>query len=328
VRAKLRLLTTIALTVAIAACTDTPSRAPVIDRGPDARAPGASVPALPAWKPGDPRPATHSVQKGETIYSISQAYGLSAKDLIEWNGLDALSTIRLGQQLRLSPPEATVSVLQTEGAETPPPQVNGQTPGDGKTTTESKAASPPPPGGVKSEPKGAKAPYSAEVLAQMQRQGAEASAKEESAAQARPEVKAEGKNAAPASGAAELERVDWGWPAKGSVAAGFTEASKGLQIRGTLGQPILASAAGQVTYVGASVRGFGKMVVIKHNRLFLSVYAHNNQILVKEGQAVTKGQKIAEMGNTDSDQIKLHFEIRRLGKPVDPLKYLPGDRPS
>ena len=125
-----------------------------------------------------------------------------------------------------------------------------------------------------------------------------------------------------------MERVDWGWPAKGSVAAGFTEASKGLQIRGMLGQPILASAAGQVTYVGASVRGFGKMVVIKHNRLFLSVYAHNNQVLVKEGQAVAKGQKIAEMGNTDTDQIKLHFEIRRLGKPVDPLKYLPGDRPS
>ena len=86
---------------------------------------------------------------------------------------------------------------------------------------------------------------------------------------------------------------------------------------------MIASAAGKVVYAGTGLRGYGKLVIIKHNATYLSAYAHNREILVKEGQQVTKGQKIAEMGNTDSDQVKLHFEIRRQGKPVDPLKYLP-----
>ena len=87
---------------------------------------------------------------------------------------------------------------------------------------------------------------------------------------------------------------------------------------------MVASAGGKVVYAGSGLRGYGKLVIIKHNKTYLSVYAHNSEILVKEGQTVTKGQKIAEMGNTDADQVKLHFEIRRLGKPVDPLKFLPA----
>ena len=97
-----------------------------------------------------------------------------------------------------------------------------------------------------------------------------------------------------------------------------------LDIAGKPGDPVLASAPGRVVYSGSGLRGYGKLVIIKHNKTFLSAYAHNRDILVKEGQSVLKGQKIAEIGNTDTDAPKLHFEIRKLGKPVDPSKYLPA----
>ncbi|MDO9393029.1 MAG: peptidoglycan DD-metalloendopeptidase family protein [Methylotenera sp.] len=119
------------------------------------------------------------------------------------------------------------------------------------------------------------------------------------------------------------ENIDWAWPTKGKVIANFNEASnKGIDIAGTTGQAITATAAGKVIYSGSDLRGYGKLVIIKHNATYLSVYAHNSLILAKEGQQVSRGQKIAEMGNTDSDKVKLHFEIRRQGKSVDPGKYL------
>lgn len=118
--------------------------------------------------------------------------------------------------------------------------------------------------------------------------------------------------------------LTWSWPVPGKVLTPFSEGSnKGLDLSGKLGEPVQAAAAGKVSYVGSSLRGYGKMVVIKHNNEFLSVYAHNNQILVTEGQSVTAGQKIAELGSTDTDSPKLHFEIRRQGKPVDPAGFLP-----
>ena len=119
------------------------------------------------------------------------------------------------------------------------------------------------------------------------------------------------------------ESIAWAWPTQGKVVAGFNEASnKGLDIAGKTGQTISAASGGKVIYSGSDLRGYGKLVIIKHNKTYLSVYAHNSKIVVKEGQAVSAGQKIAEMGNTDSNSVKLHFEIRRLGKSVDPAKYL------
>ncbi len=132
--------------------------------------------------------------------------------------------------------------------------------------------------------------------------------------------------AAPTTEPEDDDKIDWLWPAKGKVVSGFSETAnlKGIDIAGTAGDPVIASAAGKVVYVGTGLRGYGKLVIVKHNKTWFSAYAHNREILVKEGQQVTRGQKIAEMGNTDADQVKLHFEIRRLGKPVDPARYLPA----
>ncbi len=127
-----------------------------------------------------------------------------------------------------------------------------------------------------------------------------------------------------ASGGNGDEDVNWIWPASGTLVAGFDEAkNKGLDISGKSGDPVLASADGRVVYSGAGLRGYGNLIILKHNNTFLTAYAHNQTLLVKEDQSVKKGQKIAEMGNSDADRVKLHFEIRRQGKPVDPAKYLP-----
>ena len=129
---------------------------------------------------------------------------------------------------------------------------------------------------------------------------------------------------APEVAASGNDEVAWIWPASGKTVGTFSESgSKGVDIAGKAGDPVIAAADGRVVYSGTGLRGYGKLVILKHNNTYLSAYAHNQNILVKEGQSVSKGQKIAEMGNTDADQVKLHFEVRRQGKPVDPLKYLP-----
>ncbi len=128
---------------------------------------------------------------------------------------------------------------------------------------------------------------------------------------------------APATSAGE-DDIAWIWPAQGSLIAGFDEAkNKGFDISGKAGDPVIASADGRVVYSGAGLRGYGNLIILKHNNTFLTAYAHNQTLLVKEDQSVKKGQKIAEMGNSDSERVKLHFEIRRQGKPVDPARYLP-----
>lgn len=119
----------------------------------------------------------------------------------------------------------------------------------------------------------------------------------------------------------------WVWPSKGSITNGFhskSGLSKGVDIAGKLGQPVVAASSGKVVYSGDGLRGYGKLIILKHSETFLSAYAHNRRLLVKEGEIVKQGQKIAEMGRSGTDLVKLHFEIRRDGKPVDPLRYLPN----
>lgn len=165
---------------------------------------------------------------------------------------------------------------------------------------------------------------------------ATASAAAGSGVQVRPIPPSGGGSAAPASSAvttataagaaptATVSGIQFVWPASGPLLAGFNEATnKGYDIGGNAGDPVLAAADGHVVYAGAGLRGYGNLIILKHNDEFLTAYAHNRALLVKEDQRVTRGQKIAEMGSTDSDRVKLHFEVRRQGKPVNPSGFLP-----
>ena len=120
------------------------------------------------------------------------------------------------------------------------------------------------------------------------------------------------------------DAVTFIWPAQGTVVANFDEAkNKGVAIGGKVGDPVLAAADGRVVYAGAGLRGYGNLIILKHNNTYLTAYAHNQALLVREDQVVKQGQKIAEMGSSDADRVKLHFEVRRQGKPVDPIAFLP-----
>ncbi|AJE99519.1 LysM peptidoglycan-binding domain-containing protein [Pandoraea apista] len=131
-------------------------------------------------------------------------------------------------------------------------------------------------------------------------------------------------SASAAPSAVSSGELQLSWPAKGSVVGRFDDSkNKGLNIAGNTGDPVYAAGAGKVVYSGAGLRGYGNLVIIKHDATFLTAYAHNRTLLVKEGDSVTRGQKIAEMGNSDAERVMLHFEVRRDGKPVDPMKYLP-----
>ena len=270
--------------------------APVVDRS------AASKPAPAAAKP-DGRAAFYTVKKGDTLYSIALDNGVDHRELAQWNGIAPGGVIRVGQTLRLTPPASAAAPAAgpaTSSAFKTAPGVQGRPLGDAVAAGDN----------VKTQPKAVRAPYSEQTYAQL------ASLKPDAAPKAEPQP-----GARPDGDAA----VPWGWPASGKMISGFNESAnlKGIAIAGKLGQPVLASAPGRVIFSGTGIRGFGKLIVIKHNETYLSVYAHNSELLVKEGQSVTKGQKIAEMGSTDTDQVKLHFEIRRYGKPVDPLKLLP-----
>lgn len=137
---------------------------------------------------------------------------------------------------------------------------------------------------------------------------------------ARPATKAPDDDSAPA---APDPKLDWMWPTAGKSAPSADSYKKGIDITGSEGQPVVAAAAGKVTYAGHGIRGYGNMVIIKHTPTLLSVYAHNKSIAVKEGQTVSRGQQIAAMGNSDTSKVKLYFEIRRNGKPVNAMALLP-----
>jgi lipoprotein NlpD len=239
----------------------------------------------------------YTVQKGDTLYSIAFLNGLDYRDVAEWNHLDNPAAIRIGQQLELHIP-----VAEAMPGEAPRPVMASQV-GDAGVT--------------KNYPRVGKLAYSEGALAQADRLQAEPAASAPSAPARY--------SAATARAMDNDEPLQWGMPTKGRLVAGFSESEnrKGIDIVGQRGQAVVASAAGKVVYSGSGLRGYGKLIIIKHNKTYLSAYAHNEQILVREGQFVRKGQKIAEMGNTDANQVELHFEIRKFGKPVDPAQYLP-----
>ena len=269
---------------------------------------------------------TYVVKPGDTLYSIARAHGMDHRELIALNGIENPNQISVGRVLKVksksseasaSASGATVAPITTGEVVAKPigdDQTVEQRPLDSGTASSTDK--------LKREPKAGKEKYSDEALARAQ-----------TATQIAPPVAAAGPSATPAEAppeaktaepAAGADDVGWIWPANGKTIATFSEGgNKGVDIAGKAGDPVIAAGDGKVVYSGTGLRGYGKLVIIKHNNTYLSAYAHNQNILVKEGQSVTKGQKIAEMGNTDADQVKLHFEVRRSGKPVDPLKYLP-----
>ncbi|MHB1590136.1 MAG: peptidoglycan DD-metalloendopeptidase family protein [Sulfuricella sp.] len=260
---------------------------------------------------------TYTVQKGDTLYGIALEHGFDYKEVAEWNGIAPPYTIRVGQSVKFnaSPQTAVVTPLKAG------PVVEARQAGeDALLKTQPKAVKRP------YSPQGDSDPLRAKARAESYAEQAEKGSTAKAESQDKPapaELPADKKDGIQAE---DEDRVEWSWPAAGKVIATFNEASgygKGLDIGGKSGQPVFAAGTGKVVYSGSGLRGYGKLVIIKHNKAYLSAYAHNRQILVKEGQNVTRGQKIAEMGDSDADQVELHFEIRRFGKPVDPMKYLP-----
>lgn len=285
----------------LAACASRQS-APVIDRSP-APAPTAkpsTPPPTPAPAPASTAGSTdfYTVKRGDTLYGIALDHGQDYREIAAWNNIANPNLIQVGQVLRVTPPPGAAGAGES-GVIVRPVSPSG--------------APPAAQSGVVTEPSGAKRPYSDEALAQAQGKPAPA---------AKPAEKPTEKPAAPA---ADGEEVAWGWPMNGRIIGQFTESgtNKGIDIAAKVGDAVNAAGPGRVVYAGQGLRGYGRLVIIKHNNTYLSAYAHNSSILVKEGQTVTRGQKIAEAGNTDSDVPKLHFEIRRQGKPVDPIKLLP-----
>jgi lipoprotein NlpD len=308
------------LAAGLAACASK-APAPVEDRA------GGLKSAASAPQPAGP--GYHTVKKGETLYSIAREYNQDYREVATWNNLSDLNRINEGQVLRVQPPAGQAAAEKTV-ASTAPVAVAApveQRPLDAPAPTAASGSA------VKREPRVNKEAYSDAAYARLQNPGASpataaapvAAAGKSGDAQteaAKPAAK-ETPAPAPAAGEAVIDGVTWSWPASGKVVGNFAQ-TKGVDIAGKAGDPVLAAADGRVVYVGSGLRGYGQMVIVKHGANLLSVYGHNQKILVKEGQNVKRGQKIAEMGKTDSDIVKLHFEVRRQGKPpVDPLDYLP-----
>jgi lipoprotein NlpD len=278
-------------------------------------------PLVKPYANGDWRPEFYVVKKGDTLYSIALDHGLDYKELAAWNQIEDPSKISIDQRIRLFSPGS---------------------PADGARKDAIPLAEPTPvaPAPVKSEPRARKLAYSDQAFAQLkQPSGAVSSPAMAAAPTPTPTEKSvqplPKPVAGPSVGVAQITvprpttsagKIVWEWPTDGKVlySFGLGTNQKGMGIEGNVGQSITAAAPGKVVYSGSGLRGYGKLIIIKHNDSYLSVYAHGSQILVKEGQSVAKGQKIAEMGRADGEQAAvLHFEIRLLGKPIDPVEVLP-----
>lgn len=296
--------------LALAAGCATREPAPVIERAPPPPQPAAAPTPAPAKPVAKPVP-THTIKRGETLVGIALQYGLDYRELAAWNGITNANVISVGQVLVLAAPAGSVPAAGAPVA-TPLAGTGPVIEARPLANTES----------LKVEPRGQRLPYSDKALAQLSAGDAASATPGPAPAPAPMPGAAAPEPERPAAGT-QGEAVDWIWPAKGKVLAPFTEASKGIDIAGRKGAPVVAAAAGRVVYAGQGLRGYGKLVIIKHNDTWLSAYAHNENIVVKEQQDVKRGQKIAEMGATDADQVKLHFEVRRQGKPVDPARVLP-----
>lgn len=295
----------------IAGCNTATRQVPIVERPVSSSSAHARAPARIA----EPRPdarGTYTVRRGDTLLRIALDHGQDYRELVAWNNLRDPDDIKVGQVLRVVPNERAErsAAVVTQPVPMPP---------------ESRPSVP-----RKTTPRADKRPADSEV----------AEAPRSERAGERAETVATTASAAPAAVAAvtpsgarvgttvtatDDEKLSWMWPSDGRIIATFDEGkNKGIDIAGRPGQQVMAAGAGKVMYAGSGIRGYGNLVIVKHSNSLLSAYAHNRAIVVKEGDNVAKGQVIAEMGDSDADTVKLHFEIRQQGKPVDPSKFLPS----
>jgi lipoprotein NlpD len=282
----------------LAGCSTSTRQAPVVDRPVQSSHHGrpaapAPAPAVPADESKQDARGTYTVRKGDTLLRIALDHGQNYRDLVTWNNLADPDDIKVGQVLRVAAAEKTAAV-QTSPVPMP------------------------------DRPVGPRKPSQAPAVPKRPETGVADAGKPEKVEKPEAQVAA-----GPVPGttvtATDDDRLSWMWPATGRIVAAFDEGkSKGIDIAGKPGQQVLAAGAGKVMYAGSGIRGYGNLVIVKHSNTLLSAYAHNRAIVVKEGDTVSKGQVIAEMGDTDADSVKLHFEIRQQGKPVDPSRFLPS----
>ena len=267
-----------------------PRRAPVPD------APDAGGPPPGAENAG--KPGYYTVKPGDTLIRIGLETGQNWRDIARWNNIDNPKSIEVGQVMRVVPPG-----VDPGGRRRARPSTTARV-----ETRPLDAAAPRRCGAGRAAP----APARRRVV-RVRRRRAAAAATAATAAAATRRLRAKPTTTSTGSGR----------PAA-PVVGGFDEArNKGLAISGKAGDPVLAAADGRVVYAGSGLRGYGNLVIVKHNNTYLTAYAHNQSLLVKEDQVVRRGQKIAEMGSSDAERVQLHFEIRRQGKPIDPARLLP-----
>jgi lipoprotein NlpD len=270
----------------LAACSTRFEPAPVVDRSGTllSTQPGGAGMGVPL---GPPPPGYYRVKPGDTLYRVALENGQNYRDIATWNNLTNPNQIEVDQLLRVVPPGANVAAM-VPGVATAPI-------GGGAVATRPLTGAPGGSGG----PANAAMPGMAMPPVTM----------------IPPQVE---QPMAPSA------QIGFAWPVHGPILNQFDDSkNKGLNIGGASGDPVEAAGDGRVVYAGNGLRGYGNLIIIKHDATYLTAYAHNRALMVKEGDSVSKGQKIAEMGNTDSDRTMLHFEVRKQGKPVDPLKYLP-----
>ena len=290
--------------IALAACT-APGPAPVSDRS-TARSAGEDTVRSPQITPSTN--GLHTVQRGDTLYAIAFANNLDHREVAIWNQLESPDLILVGQVLRLTPQPGAVEVQPLEEVAAPTAQPLEDVP-------------------ELTAPQGVLLPYSDANWAQVNASPSLAAVPAPAPASVVPAAPkpVEPKPVAALPATALPTSIDsWQWPAQGTLAGRFGAAGgKGIDIVGVRNAPVVAVAPGKVVYSGSGLRGYGRLLIVKHPGEYLSAYAHNESILVKEGDIVAAGQTVARMGDSGSERVKLHFEIRRYGKPLDPLTYLP-----
>jgi lipoprotein NlpD len=282
------------LCLTLGACSNSPAvRAPIVDNSRDTKPKTVKVEPKSINTPEkDWRPEEYIVKKGDTLYSIGLNFGYDYKEIAQNNHIQAPYNIYVGQKIIIQSKEKSAGASNVKKTSAPVADSEVSTKPIETDNTN-----------IKAQTLNADSPVQANS----------------------PNAGNTNKSATtPSNQVASDDALTWSWPTQGRLITNGSEGAiaKGIDIDGKMGQDILAAAEGKVIYSGSDLRGYGNLVIIKHNKEYLSVYAHNSKIIVKEGQAVTRGQKIAEMGNSGADAVKLHFEIRYQGRSVDPSKFL------